>query len=441
IAMAGMFAIRSDVFNGIASGTITVVACAVAGSLTVLPAVLELLGARIDRGRIPFLPHLRTDGTVSPFWPRIVDAVLRRPVVSCALAAGVLVLLALPALRLHVSKPSNDALASGSDPTLASFAHIRDRFPSTASSALLVVRGPVSGQQAARRQLSRLEKLVVARGIAHPPFTAGVSAGGRVGSVELPLTGAGATSASRHAVEELRSELLPRTLGRLPGVQTAVAGDTAEDLDFTHQMKHGMPYVIAFVLAFAFIVLLVAFRSLVVPVKAIVLNLLSVGAAYGVLVLVFQHHWAEPILGFKSDGAIISWLPGFLFVLLFGLSMDSPVFIRTRVREAVANGAATDPAVRYGITVTAGVVTSAALVMVAVFSIFGTLSSLEIKQAGVGLAAAVLIDATIVRAVLLPSSMKLLGEWNWYLPRTLRRLPGLGRPRSHVAVPPAREPV
>src|SRR5262249_42304497 len=182
IAMAGMFAIRSDVFNGIASGTITVVACAVAGSLTVLPAVLELLGAGIARGRLPFLPHLRTDGTVSPFWPRIVDAVLRRPVVSCALAAGVLVLLALPALRLHVSKPSNDALASGSDPTLASFAHIRDRFPSTASSALLVVRRPVSGQHAARRQLSPLETRGGARGLAHPPVRRRVAARRRRGS-------------------------------------------------------------------------------------------------------------------------------------------------------------------------------------------------------------------------------------------------------------------
>jgi hypothetical protein len=215
---------------------------------------------------------------------------------------------------------------------------------------------------------------------------------------------AGDDRAAEHRVDDPRPERRDgavgpqvrqeRTLGRLPGVQTAVAGDTAEDVDFTHQMKRGMPYVIAFVLAFAFIVLLVAFRSLVVPVKAIVLNLLSVGAAYGVLVLVFQHRWAEPILGFRSDGAIISWLPLFLFVRLFGLSMDYHVFILSRVREAVDNGAATDTAVRYGITVTAGVVTSAALVMVGVFSIFGTLSSLEIKQAGVGLAAAVLIDAT-----------------------------------------------
>ena len=221
----------------------------------------------------------------------------------------------------------------------------------------------------------------------------------------------------------LRDELVPLTLGRVPGVETAVTGDTAEDVDFTRQVKRGMPYVIAFVLLFAFVVLLAAFRSIVVPLKAIVLNLLSVAAAYGVLVLVFQHTWAEGILGFQSNGAIVSWLPLFLFVVLFGLSMDYHVFILSRVREGVDAGMPSDAAVRYGITATAGVVTSAALVMVGVFSIFGTLSSLDVKQAGVGLAAAVLIDATIVRGVLLPSSMHLLGERNWYLPRWLDRLP------------------
>src|SRR5262249_4389760 len=247
--------------------------------------------------------------------------------------------------------------------------------------------------------VKRLEALARARGIAHPPFTLSSGSDGKAASIELPLTGAGDNAASRHAISVLRHDLIPQTVGRLPGVETAVTGDVAEDVDFTGQMKHGIPYVIGFVLALAFLLLLVAFRSLVVPLKAIVLNLLSVGAAYGVLVLVFQHHWAESLLGFRSNGAIISWLPLFLFVLLFGLSMDYHVFILSRVREAVDGGMRTDDAVRHGITVTAGVVTSAALVMVGVFSLFGSLSSLEIKQAGVGLAAAVLIDATIVRAV------------------------------------------
>src|SRR5919204_3428188 len=189
-----------------------------------------------------------------------------------------------------------------------------------------------------------------------------------------------------------------------------------------NQMKHGVPYVIAFVLVLAFALLLVAFRSIVVPLKAIVLNLLSVGASLGLIVLVFQHSWAEPILGFTSNGAIISWLPLFLFVVLFGLSMDYHVFILSRVREDVDGGMSTDDAVRHGITATAGVVISAALVMFAVFSIFRSLSALDVKQAGVGLAAAVVIDSTIVRAVLLPAWMKLLGDWDWYLPRFLERL-------------------
>jgi uncharacterized membrane protein YdfJ with MMPL/SSD domain len=435
IAMAGMYVIGSDIFNGIASGTIAVIACAVAGSVTVLPALLELLGARIDRGRIPFLPHLRTETADSRFWPAVIDRVLRRPRLSAVLSAGLLVALAVPALGLHVSKPSNESLSAQSEPALATLGRVQAEFPGTAAPAIVVAAGPHSQQDAAQRAAKRLEALAVAHGIAHPPFTLNGSADGRAGSLDLPLTGGGDNAASRHAISLLRRELIPQTLGRLPGVETAVTGDTAEDVDFTHQMKHGIPYVLGFVLALAFVLLLVAFRSIVVPLKAIVLNLLSVGASYGVLVLVFQHHWAEPLLGFTSNGAIISWLPLFLFVVLFGLSMDYHVFILSRVREAVDTGMRTDDAVRHGITATAGVVTSAALVMVGVFSLFGSLSSLELKQAGVGLATAILIDATIVRAVLLPASMQLLGDWNWYLPRALERLP-----RAKLEAPAARDP-
>jgi len=423
IAMAGMYIIGSDVFNGIASGTIAVIACAVAGSVTVLPGILQLLGPRIDRGRIPFLPHLRTETSDSRFWPAVVGGVLRRPVLSCVASAALLVALAVPALGMHLSKPSNETLSAQDEPALATLQAVRADFPGAAAPALLVVAGPADRRAAGQLALRRLEQLAIARGIAHPPFTISGNLEGTAAVVELPLTGAGNNAASRRGVELLRHELIPQTLGRVPGVQALVTGDTAEDIDFTHQMEHGVPYVIAFVLVLAFVLLLVAFRSIVIPLKAIVLNLLSVGASYGVLVLVFQHRWAQPILGFTSNGSIISWLPLFLFVVLFGLSMDYHVFILSRVRESVDTGMATDEAVRHGITVTAGVVTSAALVMVGVFSLFGTLSSLEIKQAGVGLATAVLIDATIVRAVLLPASMKLLGDWNWYLPQALNRLP------------------
>jgi RND superfamily putative drug exporter len=274
-----------------------------------------------------------------------------------------------------------------------------------------------------RAAVGRLEAQAAASGLAHRPFEVALGADGTSLALALPLTGLGDNAASRNAVRALRDRLVPGTIGRVPGARTAVTGDTARDIDFTAQMRRGVPYVVAFVLALAFVLLLVAFRSVVVPLVAIVLNLLSVGASYGVLVLVFQHGWAEGLLGFRSDGAIISWLPLFLFVVLFGLSMDYHVFILSRVREGVDRGMSTDAALRYGIARTAGVVSAAALVMVGVFSLFGTSSALDLKEAGVGLAVAVLLDATIVRGVLLPATMKLLGERNWYLPRRLAWLP------------------
>ena len=420
IAMAGMFVVGSDILNGIAAGTIVVVACAVAGSVTVLPALLQLLGPRIDRGRIPFLPQLATAGE-SRFWAGVVTRVMRRPVLAMCLSGGLLVALAIPALGMHVAKPSSAALSSASQSELA--AQVTGEFPSTSSPAIVVATWPAGETAAMRQAVGRLETLAAKTETAHPPFLLGPGQDGRSVAVGLPLTGFGDNTASRNAVKTVRNVLVPETLGRVPGAQTAVTGDTAQDVDFTNQMTHGIPYVVAFVLALAFVLLLVAFRSIVVPIKAIVLNLMSVGASYGVLVLVFQHHWAQGVLGFRSDGAIISWLPLFLFVILFGLSMDYHVFILSRVREGVDSGMTTEEALRYGISRTAGVVSAAALVMVGVFSLFGTASALDLKEAGVGMAVAVLIDATVVRGVLLPATMKLLGERNWYLPGWLTWLP------------------
>jgi RND superfamily putative drug exporter len=223
-------------------------------------------------------------------------------------------------------------------------------------------------------------------------------------------------------VHTLRDEVVPATVGALPGVEAAVTGTPAASMDFLGVMRSRLPWVFAFVLTLAFGLLLITFRSIVVPIKAIVLNLLSVGAAYGVLVLVFQDGHGEKLLGFHSVGGITSWLPLFLFVVLFGLSMDYHVFIVSRIREAVDRGVDTTTAVSHGIRTTAGVVTSAAAVMVAVFASFAVADDQTTQQLAVGLAAAVLIDATIVRAVLLPATMKLLGERNWYLPRPLARL-------------------
>jgi uncharacterized membrane protein YdfJ with MMPL/SSD domain len=424
LAMAGLFVVGSDVFNGIAAGTIAVIACAVAGSVTVLPAVLELLGPRIDRGRIPFLPHLAV-ANESRFWPAVVDRVLRRPLLSLTVAVALLVALAVPALQLHVAYPPSNTNAQRVSASLQR--QIDAEFPTTSSPAIVVFSWPAGERAKAERAARQLESLATSTGIAHPPYATGGSSDGQAGTLALALSGLGDDATSQAALKELRKNLIPTTLGRVPGVQVAVTGDAARDVDFTTQIRNALPYVIAFVLVFAFLVLLVTFGSLVIPIKAILLNLLSVAASYGVLVLVFQHHWAESILGFHSIGSVISWLPLFLFVVLFGLSMDYHIFILRRVREAIDDGMSNDDAVRYGITRTAGVVTSAALVMFGVFSLFGTAGALDLKQAGVGLAVAVLLDATIVRAVLLPASMKLLGDWNWYLPRWLNWLPGVHR--------------
>jgi RND superfamily putative drug exporter len=428
VAMAGMFVVGSDIFNGIAAGTIAVIACAVAGSVTVLPAVLELLGPRIDRGRIPFLPHLAV-GSESRFWPAVVDRVLRRPLLSLTVAVALLVALAIPALQLHVAYPASNNYVPRVSASLQR--RIDAEFPSTSAPAIVVYSWAAGERAKAARAARQLESLATSTGIAHPPYPTAGSNDGQAGTIVLPLSGLGDDATSKAALKVLRNDLIPRTLGRVAGVEVAVTGDAARDFDFTAQMRSALPYVIAFVLVFAFLILLVTFRSLVVPIKAIVLNLLSVAASYGVLVLVFQRHWAESLLGFHSIGSVISWLPLFLFVVLFGLSMDYHIFILRRVREAIDDGMSNDDAVSYGITRTAGVVTSAALVMFGVFSLFGSASALDMKQAGVGLAVAVLLDATVVRAVLLPASMKLLGDWNWYLPRWLDRLPGAHRrPRA-----------
>jgi RND superfamily putative drug exporter len=273
--------------------------------------------------------------------------------------------------------------------------------------------------------IGQLERQALATGQMHQPFDMQVSRDHTVADVSIPLSGQGTDSTSYHALDTLRGEVIPATIGGVPGAKALVTGATAGAKDFNDSMKSHLPAVFAFVLTVTFLLLLITFRSIVIPLTAIVLNMLSVGAAYGVLALVFQHSWAEGLLGFKSTGAITSWLPLFLFVILFGLSMDYHVFILSRVREAHDRGMSTSDAVAHAIKSTAGPVTSAAVVMVAVFAIFASLGALEFKQLGVGLAAAILLDATLIRAVLLPAVMKLLGDANWYLPKRLAWLPHL----------------
>jgi uncharacterized membrane protein YdfJ with MMPL/SSD domain len=257
-----------------------------------------------------------------------------------------------------------------------------------------------------------------------------------VAQIDIPAVGNGSDDASNAALTRLRDTIIPQTIGAVPGVTADVAGYTADSRDFTDVLKSHAPLVFAFVLTAAFLLLLFTFRSIVIPLKAIVLNMLSVGAAYGILVWIFQYGHLESFLGYHSDGSITSWMPLFLFVVLFGLSMDYHVFILTRIREGFDSGMKTEDAVSHGIKSTAGVVTSAAVVMIAVFAVFATLSLVIFKELGVGLGIAVLIDATLVRAVLLPASMKLLGDWNWYLPSWLEWLPQI----SHGGGPPSGQP-
>ena len=277
-----------------------------------------------------------------------------------------------------------------------------------------------------QQAIGELERKALASGQMFRPISTEINPAGTAETVSISLAGDGSNDVSVAALHTLRDRVIPSTLGQVDGVDAAVTGETAGTHDFNQQMKSHAPIVFAFVLALCFLLLLVTFRSIVIPIKAVLLNLLSVGAAYGLLVLVFQHRFAEGVLGFHSNGAVTSWLPLFMFVILFGLSMDYHVFILSRIKELVDGGMSTEEAVVTGIKRTAATVTSAALVMVAVFAIFMSLRTLDIKQMGFGLAAAILIDSTIVRAVLLPSVMKLLGAWNWYLPSWLEWLPQIG---------------
>jgi uncharacterized membrane protein YdfJ with MMPL/SSD domain len=420
-AMAGMFLTGDKTFGSFAIATIMVVAISVLGSLTVLPALLSRLGDGVNRARVPFLHRLQRPGG-GRAWGWLLDRVLGRPVVSVVLSAGLLVALALPALGMKTVVPGAEAFPKELE-AVQVYDRLQQAFPGEADPAVVVVQAPSIDDPRVDAAIDNLRARALASGQFYEPVTVEVNEGRTVAQIELPLQGTGSDAASNAALETLRDDIIPGTVGSLEGVEAGVTGSTATSSDFGEAMRDKAPLVFAFVLAFAFILLLVAFRSIVIATKAIVLNLLSVAAAFGVLVLVFQYEWAKGILGFDYSGGVMAWLPVFLFVILFGLSMDYHVFILSRIREAYDGGMKTDDAIAYGIKTTAGVVTSAAIVMVFVFSIFGTLSLIMMKQFGVGLAAAVLIDATIVRAVLLPATMKLLGDWNWYLPRWLGWLP------------------
>jgi putative drug exporter of the RND superfamily len=427
VAMAGLLLSGNVVFSSMAVGTMLVVAVAVLGSLTVLPAVLSLLGDKVDRPRIPLVHRLRRHGA-GRFWPAVMRVVLAKPIVSLLLAGTAMLALAMPAMGMRLGEAGADALPR-SIPIMQTYDAMTAAFPQTGFAHTVAIWSDDD---------QPLDKAAVRQGVATLVSKAERSGrfadlsdakvdfapNGRTATVDLAMTGDFNTDRSKQSLALLRDDLAPALHDRLPGTEVAVTGDTAGSLDFTGTLRSHLPLVFGFVLTVTFVVLVLAFRSVVVAATAVALNLLSVGAAYGLLVLIFQHGFGADLLGVQESGFIVDWLPLFLFVILFGLSMDYHVFVVSRIREAHAQGEPTRAAVARGVTASAGVVTSAAAVMIGVFSIFATLSLLEFKQLGVGLAAAVLIDATIVRAVLLPAAMALLGRRNWWLPAWLdRRLP------------------
>jgi uncharacterized membrane protein YdfJ with MMPL/SSD domain len=464
IAMAGMLFAGSKIFVSIGVGAMIVVFTALIGSLTVLPALLGKLGDRVEWGirqalaalllsaLRPFkvqprrlvwlrdtptlLRRLKGNRQESRVWGFVLRGALSFPGIATLLCTAILIILALPVFSMHTKLLGFTDLPKDIQ-IVRTYDRIQAAFPGSAMPAHLVVKAPnvtAPRFQAAYRAFVRR---ALASGEVTRPITVSVNRQHTVARVDFPLAGNGTDAAAVRALKTLRERVIPPVLKTLPkSTEVAVTGMTAATYDFNQTMKRRAPLVFAFVLGLAFLLLLLTFRSIVIPLKAILLNLLSVGAAFGLLVWIFQDGHLEGLLNFHSNGAVVTWLPLFLFTVLFGLSMDYHVFILSRVKELVDHGVPTVEAVERAIRTTASTVTSAAAVMVAVFAIFASLRSLDIKQLGVGLALAVLLDATLIRGVLLPAAMKLLGPWNWYLPPWLDWVPRLNvEAELHEAMP------
>jgi putative drug exporter of the RND superfamily len=355
--------------------------------------------------------------------------VVRRPLAWGGVATAAMLALAAPALGMRLAYPASDV--PNNVPIVATVDRIQQAFPQTPSPAEVVVTGADLAGPAVRDAITGLQARASAGGPIREPVTVSTVAGVQAPIVDVPLAGNGQDSASDSALLTLRDQALPATLGKVGGITYAVTGNTAGSYDDTRLLDQRTPVVLAVVAGLAFLLLLAAFRSVTLPLISIGLNLLSVGAAYGLITLIFQDGRLQRPLDFTSFGAITPWVPLFLFVFLFGLSMDYHVFIRSRIRELRSRGASTPDAVTGGIASSAGVVTSAAVIMVAVFSIFASLHLVELKMLGIGLPAAVLIDATVVRGILVPAATALLGDRCWYLPRWLSWIPG----RAALAAP------
>jgi RND superfamily putative drug exporter len=415
VALAGLFLSGDAIFEALGTGVILAVAVAMIGSVSVLPALLVKLGRAMDRPRVPVLWRLTNRGGGPRVWPALLAPALRAPRTTVVVTVAVLAALALPAFGMSLKNSTAEDLPR-TIPVMQSYDRLVEAFPGEGNTHQVVVQAPAAQADAVRSGLV----VLAARASGDPLFVPDdspqvtTSADGTVSTLDLALPYDESAPESEESLTMLRTELLPAALGAIPDVEFAVGGLIAGNVDYTSHQVERMPWVIGFVVLLTVAMMALAFRSIVVAVVAGALTVLSVAAAFGFLTLVFQNTWAEGLLDFTSSGHIVNWIPLFLFVVLFGLSMDYHVFVVSRIREAAAAGLDTRDAVRVGVTRSAGVVTSAAAVMVAVFSIFATLSLIEMKQFGVGLAAAIAIDATVVRILLLPAVMNLLGRANWW---------------------------
>jgi RND superfamily putative drug exporter len=424
-SMAGLFVIGDATFNSLAAGSILVVAIAVLGSITVLPALLVKLGRWVDRPRVPLLWRLNRRIGRGGISSRVLSPVLRHPAVALAASGVIVLLLAVPAVGMRIHSGNLQTLPA-SIPEVQTYTRITQEYPAEGTTASVVVKAAPSQRAAVGDALRQLDR----RAIATPDFVGSggdplrVSSDGRTSVLALAIPYDESDPKVDGAITSLREDLVPAALGELH-VQHAVGGGAAESLDYVNRQHDRLPIVIGVVLLLTLLLMGLAFRSAPIALISAGLNLASVGVAFGILTLVFQHGWGAGALDFSSPDFVIDWIPLFVMVVLVGLSMDYHVFVISRIREHVQAGLPTRVAVARGISDTAGVVTSAAAVMVSVFAIFATLSMMEMKMMGVGLSAAILIDATVIRLVMLPAILVLLGDRAWW---PSRPKPPVGEP-------------
>ena len=424
IAMFGMFIVPNSIMRSLAVGAILVGIVSVVASATLLPALLGALGDRVDRLRIPIVGRrsLEAANPEGRFWGAIVRGVLRRPVLAASLSVALLLAAASPIFGLHIGT-SGPTLLPERFEARQGFEALQRNFPGATANPVEIVVAKGATNPAAEQALARLETRLAS----DPRFGRGEierSPNGAVSVLSVPVRGDPAGDAAVAAVRHLRSTIVPAAF-ETTNAQIFVGGTTSENIDYFDSVIKPAPWVIAFVLALTLVFLTVVFRSVVIAGTAVVLNLLSVGAAYGLLVLVFQDGFASGLLGFNHVDTIEAWVPLFLFSVLFGLSMDYQVFLLSRIKERYDETGDTTTAVTFGVSSTARIITGAALIIVAVFAGFAAGELVMFQQMGFGVAAALLIDATIIRSVLLPATMHLLGRWNWYLPHWLDWLPRL----------------